>query len=177
VHASLGCVRLKGTTPRSERVQRDSEPPCGSFARTLFPRLGLQRAAHPLSHIIGVGTWRTSPYDEIRHPAGTVKFLYSTFYVWTQSCIYRRWDQGVTIKIDLSFENRKTILKVSGRINAEGVLELKRQLDEVTEAALDLKEVIRVDLEAVRFLGACVVQGIELRNCPPYISEWIRGER
>jgi hypothetical protein len=34
-----------------------------------------------------------------------------------------------------------------------------------------------VDLEAVRFLGACVVQGIELRNCPPYISEWIREER
>jgi hypothetical protein len=63
-------------------------------------------------------------------------------------------------------------------MDPEGVLELKRELDGVTEnVALDLKEVVRVDLEAVRFLGACVVQGIELRNCPQYISEWIRRER
>jgi ABC-type transporter Mla MlaB component len=84
----------------------------------------------------------------------------------------------VTFKIDRSSEEQKTILRLSGRIDPEGVLELKRELEGVTEnVALDLKEVIRVDLEAVRFLGACVVQGIELRNCPPYISEWIRRER
>jgi hypothetical protein len=84
----------------------------------------------------------------------------------------------VTLKIDRSFEKQKTILRLSGRMDPEGVLELKRELDGVTEnVALDLKEVVRVDLEAVRFLGASVVQGIELRNCPPYISEWIRRER
>jgi ABC-type transporter Mla MlaB component len=88
------------------------------------------------------------------------------------------WNPGVTLKIDRSSEKQKTILRLSGRIDPEGVLELKRELEGVTEdVALDLKEVIRVDLEAVRFLGACVVQGIELRNCPPYISEWIRRER
>jgi len=55
---------------------------------------------------------------------------------------------------------------------------LQRELEGVTDnVALDLKEVTRVDVEAVRFLGACVVQGIELRNCPPYITEWIRRER
>jgi len=84
----------------------------------------------------------------------------------------------VTFKIDRSFEKQETILRLSGRFDPEGVLELKRELEEVTEnVALDLKEVTRVDVEAVRFLGACVVQGIELRNCPPYISEWIRRER
>ena len=88
------------------------------------------------------------------------------------------WNPDVTLKIDRSSEKQKTILRLSGRIDPEGVLELKRELEGVTEnVALDLKEVIRVDLEAVRFLGACVVQGIELRNCPPYISEWIRRER
>jgi ABC-type transporter Mla MlaB component len=88
------------------------------------------------------------------------------------------WNSHVTLKIDRSSENQKTILRLSGRIDPEGVLELKRELEGVTEnVALDLKEVIRVDLEAVRFLGACVFQGIELRNCPPYISEWIRRER
>ena len=88
------------------------------------------------------------------------------------------WNPDVTLKIDRSSEKQKTILRLSGRIDPEGVLELKRELEGVTEnVALDLKEVIRVDLEAVRFLGACVVQGIELRNCPPYVSEWIRRER
>ena len=63
-------------------------------------------------------------------------------------------------------------------MDPEGVLELKRELEGVTEnVALDLKEVTRVDVEAVRFLGACVVQGTELRNCPPYITEWIQRER
>jgi ABC-type transporter Mla MlaB component len=84
----------------------------------------------------------------------------------------------VTFKIDRSSEKQKTTLRLSGRIDPEGVLELKRELEEVTgNVALDLKEVTRVDVEAVRFLGACVVQGIELRNCPPYITEWIRRER
>ena len=63
-------------------------------------------------------------------------------------------------------------------MDPEGVLELKRELKGVTgNVVLDLREVARVDVEAVRFLGACVVQGIELRNCPPYITEWIRKER
>ncbi|HWO33368.1 MAG TPA: STAS domain-containing protein [Candidatus Acidoferrum sp.] len=84
----------------------------------------------------------------------------------------------MTFKIERSSEKQKTILRLSGRIDPEGVLELKRELEGVTEnVALDLKEVTRVDVEAVRFLGACVVQSIELRNCPPYISEWIRRER
>jgi ABC-type transporter Mla MlaB component len=88
------------------------------------------------------------------------------------------WNPDVTLKIDRSSEKQKTILRLSGRMDPEGVLELKRELDGFTEnVALDLKEVVRVDLEAVRFLGACVVEGIELRNCPPYISEWIRRER
>ena len=88
------------------------------------------------------------------------------------------WNPDVTLKIDRSSEKQKTILRLSGRMDPEGVLELKRELEGVTEnVALDLKEVVRVDLEAVRFLGACVVQGIELRNCPLYISEWIRRER
>ena len=84
----------------------------------------------------------------------------------------------MTFKIDRGSEKQKTILRLSGRIDPEGVLELKRELEEVTgNVALDLKEVTRVDVEAVRFLGACVVEGIELRNCPPYITEWIRRER
>jgi hypothetical protein len=33
-----------------------------------------------------------------------------------------------------------------------------------------------VDRDIVRFLRACEADGIELRNCPPYIRAWIEQE-
>jgi len=41
---------------------------------------------------------------------------------------------------------------------------------------LDLKNVVLVDREIVQFLHACETNGIELRNCPPYIRAWITQE-
>jgi hypothetical protein len=40
-----------------------------------------------------------------------------------------------------------------------------------------MAEVTLVDVEVVRFLGSCETQGVELRNCPVYIREWIARER
>jgi hypothetical protein len=45
---------------------------------------------------------------------------------------------------------------------------------ETKRVVLDLAEVTLVDREAVRFLAACDVRGIGLRNCPEFIREWIR---
>ena len=45
------------------------------------------------------------------------------------------------------------------------------------KGALDLKEVMAVDLEIVRFLGSCEREGTELLHCPPYIREWISREQ
>jgi hypothetical protein len=42
---------------------------------------------------------------------------------------------------------------------------------------LDLAQVDLIDLQSVRFLRDCQDRKIELRNCPPYILEWIRRER
>jgi hypothetical protein len=42
---------------------------------------------------------------------------------------------------------------------------------------LDLAAVDLVDLDSVRFLRDCQDQNIEIRNCAPYILEWIRRER
>jgi hypothetical protein len=39
--------------------------------------------------------------------------------------------------------------------------------------ALDLTQVTVVSLEAVRALIVAEANGIELRNCPAYIREWI----
>ena len=44
-------------------------------------------------------------------------------------------------------------------------------------AALDLEHLTLVDVEGVRFLGACEAKGIELIRCSPYIREWIARER
>jgi hypothetical protein len=41
---------------------------------------------------------------------------------------------------------------------------------------LDLRDVVLVDRDVVRFLRACEVGGIALRNCPPYIRDWIARE-
>jgi hypothetical protein len=43
--------------------------------------------------------------------------------------------------------------------------------------ALDLEEVILVDREAVMLLAHSEANGIELRNCPAYIREWVARER
>jgi hypothetical protein len=42
---------------------------------------------------------------------------------------------------------------------------------------LEMAEATLVDVEAVRFLGVCETQGVELRHCPAYIREWIARER
>jgi hypothetical protein len=43
--------------------------------------------------------------------------------------------------------------------------------------SLYLAEVTLVDREAVRFLAACNVREIGLRNCPGFIREWVaRGK-
>ncbi len=68
-------------------------------------------------------------------------------------------------------------LRVSGRIDAENVAELKMQMQIYPSLiALELGEVTLVDAEAVRFLAETEASGTELRNCPLFVREWIRRE-
>lgn len=55
--------------------------------------------------------------------------------------------------------------------------ELMPRADTSQKIVLDLANVKLVDREVAIFLGQCESRGIELRNCPPYIREWIRLER
>ena len=43
--------------------------------------------------------------------------------------------------------------------------------------AIDLKEVLLIDQDAVKLLTAAEANGVELRNCPAYVREWITRER
>jgi anti-anti-sigma regulatory factor len=72
--------------------------------------------------------------------------------------------------------NGDVVLTLSGRLEADNVNELSTVLAAETAGralVLDLKDVVLVDRDVVRFLRACEGGGIALRNCPPYIRAWI----
>ena len=70
------------------------------------------------------------------------------------------------------------VLRVSGRIDAENIAEVKMQMQiHSSPIALELSEVTLADADAVRFLAVAEAAGTELRNCPLFVREWIRRER
>jgi hypothetical protein len=76
--------------------------------------------------------------------------------------------------------NGETRFTVSGRMDSANLIELKKLIDAETAGrplALDLKELILVDRDAVTFLKRCESKGIELRNCSAYIRHWITREK
>jgi hypothetical protein len=76
--------------------------------------------------------------------------------------------------------NGEVVMKLSGRMGAENLGELKRLISEESDGRriiLDLKDLRLVDQDAVNFLRRCEADNITLKNCPPYIREWISGER
>lgn len=84
----------------------------------------------------------------------------------------------MTLKIEKSSDGRISTIRLIGRMRAEHLPELEKQLRESgSNTALDLEEVSLVDVEAVRFLGNWESQGVALLNCSPYISDWINKER
>ena len=73
------------------------------------------------------------------------------------------------------------MFRVSGRID-DAYFEVLQELIENEKTsqgrlALDLTEVTVVSLEAVRALTVAEDNGIELRNCPTYVREWISRGR
>ena len=69
------------------------------------------------------------------------------------------------------------LLCISGRITAQELDVLRDLLGQEGGAvAMDLRDVGIVDREAVKFLAFSEVNGIDLRNGPAYIREWITRE-
>lgn len=81
------------------------------------------------------------------------------------------------MKIEKAPERGKTTVRLSGQFQAEHIGELTTQLtDGGPRIVLDLNEVTVVDVEVVRFLGACEAKGMKIVNCPHYIREWMKRE-
>jgi anti-anti-sigma regulatory factor len=84
----------------------------------------------------------------------------------------------MTLKIEKSSDGYCTTIRLIGRMRAEHLDELEKQIRENGPAIiLDLDEVALVDVESVRFLGTCEARGATLLNCSPYIRDWIGKER
>ena len=76
--------------------------------------------------------------------------------------------------------NGEVVLRISGRLDAEDLPELKELIqseESGRRVVLELRELMLVDQEAVRFLEQCDSNGIELQNCAPYICGWIERQR
>ena len=84
----------------------------------------------------------------------------------------------MTFKIEKHRDRRSTTIRLIGRMGADHLSELEKQIRESeSKIVLDLEELNLVDVEAVRFLGMCETQGVTLVNCSPYIRDWIGKER
>jgi hypothetical protein len=73
-----------------------------------------------------------------------------------------------------SVDDGLTTITLSGRIEEEQLSELETVLQsQAGPFVLNLTDLRLVHREAVRFLSKCEDSGIELRNCPSYVREWI----
>jgi hypothetical protein len=83
----------------------------------------------------------------------------------------------MTLRIEKSCEANTTALRLIGRVQAEHLDELNRLIaNNEPDITLDLSEVNLVNIDVVRFLGACQAKGVRLTGCSPYIRDWIAIE-
>lgn len=88
-----------------------------------------------------------------------------------------QWDQMLKIRRKA---NGDVVLTISGCLQADNLEELSALLraeQGQRGLVLDLKDLVIVDGDAIRFLCASEQDGIVLRNCPRYVSAWMECER
>jgi len=89
-----------------------------------------------------------------------------------------RLSSDVTLKIEKTVDWRGTTVSLIGRVRAEDLVEVARQLEASGPGVvLQMDEVMLVDVEVVRFLNKCEAEGVRLVNCSPYIREWMSREQ
>jgi anti-anti-sigma regulatory factor len=76
--------------------------------------------------------------------------------------------------------NGGVVFKLSGRIETGNIAELEALFSAETSGRhvlLDLSDLTLVDQEVVSFLRHSEADGIELKNCPAYVREWMKQEK
>jgi hypothetical protein len=83
----------------------------------------------------------------------------------------------MTFRIDRRWNEQGLLLYISGRLASEDLGGVRTALDRRRVNAIELPEVELVDRDAVKLLAQAEAEGIELRNCPAYIREWVTNKR
>ena len=84
----------------------------------------------------------------------------------------------MSCRIDRAVDGNLIVLSISGTITGQHVDTLRSVLlQESGAVAIDLKNVSLVDGDGVQLLATSEGRGMELRNCPAYIREWVARER
>ena len=76
--------------------------------------------------------------------------------------------------------NGETVFALTGRMENEHIVELEELLGAEPPGrsiVLNLKDLTLVGQDEIDFFARCEERGITLRNCAPYIREWITGQR
>jgi anti-anti-sigma regulatory factor len=82
------------------------------------------------------------------------------------------------LRIEKDWHSGTTTIRLIGRFQSEHIRELKEQFEASgPRFVLDLREVTIVDVDVVRFLGACQADGMKIVHCSQYIREWMVRER
>jgi hypothetical protein len=83
----------------------------------------------------------------------------------------------MTLRIVRDSDGQTTVIRLIGRVRSEHLDELRAQVAvNGPRIALDLDEVLLVDVGVVRFFNDCASQRIALLHCPLYIREWMTRE-
>jgi ABC-type transporter Mla MlaB component len=85
-----------------------------------------------------------------------------------------KYARGAMLKIVRSASSTEVTYALSGRIDQEHLEELQKAFDaEQMAITLDMREVTRVDRDTIATLARWNSKGIEFRNCPTYLRNWI----
>ena len=83
----------------------------------------------------------------------------------------------MTCRIDRLAMEQGVVLRISGRIAAEDLDVVRAAVEQGRVVAIELAELELIDREAVKLLALSEANGVELRDCPAYIREWVTRER
>ena len=86
----------------------------------------------------------------------------------------------MTFRIETAARGRFTVFILSGWIEKQAIAEMRRLFElqaDCHDIVLDLKDVVMVDRDVMRFLIRCETDGVKLENCTPYIREWMEREK
>jgi len=147
------------------------------FGETPFAEGG-RRFSKPSAALL----YKTSPIDDTSTFIHMLRGYSSAAYDWILDCECKTWGskRGQMLRIERAVNGDETVLKLSGRIDAENVAELEGLFASEAKGrrvTLDLEDLTLASREAVRFLEGCESDSIKLVNCPLYIREWILRER